>query len=197
MKDPKLKLGRIYIPDERDAKYPLAKALAVAPAKSSGTPKYWWAQGWWGDQGDKPQCVAYSWMHWVEDGPVTHFYKDRDFDPVYLNENRAEKHQSLFAPEAIYNAAQKIDEWPGEDYDGTSVRAGAKSLKTWALYQNTDGLLRLLKSCKLFLPLDQLWLEHGGIMTCSFQTRMALSRQLAPKWADMLTYSTELISKRV
>lgn len=130
MEDPKVKLGRIYIPDARDAKYPLAKALAVAPNKATGTSKYWWAQGWWGDQGDKPQCVAYSWMHWVEDGPVTHFYKDRDFDPAFLNEHRTEKHQSLFAPEAIYNAAQKIDEWPGEDYDGTSVRAGAKVLKS-------------------------------------------------------------------
>jgi hypothetical protein len=28
----------------------------------------------------------------------------------------------------LYNECQIVDEWPGEDYDGTSVRAGAKIL---------------------------------------------------------------------
>jgi hypothetical protein len=30
----------------------------------------------------------------------------------------------------LYNQAKKIDEWPGEDYDGTSVRAGLDILRT-------------------------------------------------------------------
>lgn len=124
----KYTLGRVHIPDERDAKYPLSTALAKA-APSTKQHRYWWDSAWWGDQGPYPHCVAYSWMHWLEDGPVTHFYKNRDFDPAYLNEHAGEKHQALFNPSTIYAEAQKIDEWPGEDYDGTSVRAGAKILK--------------------------------------------------------------------
>lgn len=34
----------------------------------------------------------------------------------------------------IYHEAQKTDEWEGEDYEGTSVRAGAKVLKAMGLY---------------------------------------------------------------
>jgi Papain family cysteine protease len=74
--------------------------------------RFWYAQGWWGDQGQTPQCVAYAWTHWLEDGPVTH---DRVPAPMIL-------------PSALYHDAQVLDEWPGEDYDGTSVRAGAKAL---------------------------------------------------------------------
>lgn len=30
-----------------------------------------------------------------------------------------------------YHTAQGVDEWPGSDYDGTSVNAGAKTAKAW------------------------------------------------------------------
>lgn len=112
----KYTLGRVHIPDERDAKYPLSAAFAKA-APSTKQHRYWWDSAWWGDQGPYPHCVAYSWMHWLEDGPVTHFYKNRDFDPAYLNEYAGEKHQALFNPSTIYAEAQKIDEWPGECVD--------------------------------------------------------------------------------
>lgn len=124
----KLRLGRVHIPDSRDRNYPITKALSST--RSTEKYKYWWDQAWWGDQGYNPWCVAYAWLHWLEDGPVTHFYENRDFDPSYLNEDAHEKHQSLFKPRVIYESAQKVDEWPGENYDGTSVRAGAKVLKS-------------------------------------------------------------------
>ena len=125
----KYALGRVHIPDSRDKNYPISKALPPKGSAPEREYRYWWDSAWWGDQGYLPHCVAFSWVHWLEDGPITHFYKNRDFDPSYLNESRHEKHQPLFNPASIYNEAQKIDEWVGEDYDGTSVRAGAKILR--------------------------------------------------------------------
>ena len=88
------------------------KSITPTPS-TSGLPtfKYWGDEEWWGNQGNTPQCVGYAWAHWIEDGPITH-----DNTPPIIN------------PTLIYNEAQKIDEWPGENYAGTSVRAGAKYL---------------------------------------------------------------------
>lgn len=103
--------GRIRIEDSRDEGYPLSLAV---PAEVPGVDyRYWNDIQWWGDQGPHPHCVAYAWMHWVEDGPVTHKAVPAPaLDPVQ-----------------VYNRAQVLDQWPGENYDGTSVRAGAKVLQ--------------------------------------------------------------------
>ena len=148
----KYKLGRVHIPDARDKKYPLSSVLNKT-ATTSRNHRYWWDSAWWGDQGYTSHCVAYAWAHWLEDGPITHFYKSREFDPFFINEGHAEKHKSLFNTTTIYNEAQKIDEWDGENYDGTSVRAGAKVLKSlgvisefrWAnsLSEVVDAVLNL------------------------------------------------------
>lgn len=102
-------LGRLHIPDPRDSAYPVRTLL---PARSGRVYRYWENDGWWGDQGWTSQCVAYAWTHWLEDGPVPQDGPAPCVDPA-----------------AIYREAQKIDEWPGEDYEGTSVRAGAKVLQ--------------------------------------------------------------------
>ena len=102
----KRSFGRLYIPDARDGKF-------MIPRKATRrTTRYWNQNGWWGNQKATSQCVGYGWAHWLEDGPVTHVGKP----PV-------------LAPKAIYQLAQVLDEWPGEDYDGTSVRGGAKALR--------------------------------------------------------------------
>lgn len=102
-------LGRRVAPDARDRDYPLA---ALLPRRAvARTSRYWYAGGWWGDQGDHPHCVGYAWTHYVEDGPVTHAGAAPVVDPV-----------------AVYDRARELDEWPGTDYDGTSVRAGVKAL---------------------------------------------------------------------
>lgn len=59
----------------------------------------------WYDQGSDPHCVGYSLsraMSWLN----RQFY-DADW---------------------LYHEAQKVDEWSGEDYDGTSVRGGCRVL---------------------------------------------------------------------
>lgn len=35
-----------------------------------------------------------------------------------------------YVPDWLYQEARRVDEWPGEDYDGTSVRAGMDVLRT-------------------------------------------------------------------
>ena len=106
-------LGRLVVPDNRDANYPMAEMLPPKDAVAGMTYRYWWANGWWGDQGRTSQCVAYAWTHWVEDGHVTH---PKDATPFQ-------------DPANTYHEAQQMDQWPGENYDGTSVRAGAKVLQ--------------------------------------------------------------------
>jgi hypothetical protein len=104
-------LGRELVIDERDKKYLIENKLQLK--KTTLTEKYWFADGWWGDQGNTPHCVGYSWSHWIDDGPILHKGPKPNTNPIL-----------------IYREAQKIDEWPGENYAGTSVRAGAKFLKS-------------------------------------------------------------------
>lgn len=112
----KFGLGRIHVEDSRDQDFLMSDAL---PAESSDrTYKYWWPSGWWGNQGTQPHCVAFAWMHYLEDGPITHFYE--------MNDEDYEK--PLYKTSSVYHEAQRKDRWPGENYAGTSVRAGAKVL---------------------------------------------------------------------
>lgn len=109
------KFGRLENPDERDALFPVAALLPET--KPFITEKYWWDGGWWGNQRETTHCVAYSWMHWVEDGPVVQ-------DAIL-----AARAKPLFVPKAFYHECQIRDPWPGTNYPGTSVRTGAKLLQ--------------------------------------------------------------------
>jgi hypothetical protein len=87
--------------------------------KSERTYRYWNAQGWWGDQGGASECVGFSITHWIEDGPVTH----RGPAPVV-------------DPQELYLLAQQLDEWDGQDYEGTSVRGGMKAAQQLGFVKN-------------------------------------------------------------
>lgn len=103
-------LGRIASFDVRDNNFPLS---ALLPKKATIiTRRAWRSSTYWGDQGSTSQCVAYAFVHYIHHGPLTYPGKL----PVI---NQTE----------LYKEAQKIDEWPGENYEGTSVRAGAKILQ--------------------------------------------------------------------
>jgi hypothetical protein len=98
-------LGRVPAIDFRDRRH-----LAAAPKRipTSRTAMHWITAKAM-DQGNTSQCVAYSWEQYLASSPVKNkFFKD---------------------PAALYHEAQLVDEWEGEAYDGTSVRAGAKVLQ--------------------------------------------------------------------
>lgn len=108
--------GRLPRSDARD------RLFALAPPAATRPHRYWNASQWWGNQGATPRCVGYAWAHWLADGPLTH-------TPYF---NRYGRRPVLDA-HLIYKVAQRADEWPGEGYAGTSVRAGAKVLRSYGL----------------------------------------------------------------
>lgn len=100
-------LGRISAPDLRDHKFALR-----APARVAGlTERNWYNVGIW-DQGQTSMCVAYSSLKWLNAGPV-----------------RNTKGVDATSTTDFYRDCQRVDEWPGENYDGTSVRASMKVLQ--------------------------------------------------------------------
>lgn len=74
---------------------------------------------WWGspkerlDQGSEGACVGFAWTNELLAQPVV---------------VRLPQEANAFARN-LYRSAQKIDEWEGEAYSGTSVLAGAKMAK--------------------------------------------------------------------
>lgn len=101
-------LGRLPAPDYRDLNFRFASLLPAEPIRRS---RYYWS-GWWGDQGASSSCVGFSWTGWLTAGAVTQ--RARDWQTHAFT---------------TYSEAQRLDEWDGEAYDGTSVRAGAKALQ--------------------------------------------------------------------
>ena len=75
-----------------------------------------WPEGTVLDQGSEGACVGFGWAGEVLAEPVS-----PKVQPTLAKGNA----------DALdyYRIAQKIDEWPGEDYSGTSVLAGAKVMK--------------------------------------------------------------------
>ena len=128
---PEYGLGRLPAPDPRDQAFLMSSVVEEAPTR---TYKYWWPGPWTGDQGSTSSCVGYSWVHWLNAGPV------------------GQATAPALDPYALYRECQHHDEWPGNSYEGTSVRAGAKVLQAkgfiesylWAW--NVDTVVKALLS---------------------------------------------------
>lgn len=96
-------LGRLPAADERDAHF----RMAIPP---QALPEYkYYSTGPILNQGPYPHCVGYAWRQWLSSSLL--------------------KTKTGPMAATIYAEAQEVDEWPGTDYAGTSVRAGAKVLQ--------------------------------------------------------------------
>lgn len=118
--------GRFAIQDDRDRGYAIKRRRAVKKKSKH------WSTGWVLDQGAEPHCVGFAWAGWLMSSPIR---------------------QNPINPSGIYTFAQLLDEWEGTDYDGTSVRAGAKVLQaagqissyqwTWELQPAVNHILEV------------------------------------------------------
>lgn len=110
VEDPRL--DRVEQFDERSRDYPIMATIAATKKPRS----YHWSCGSVLDQGREGACVGFAWTHELIARPAV--VKDKD---------------DRFAT-SVYKAAQKIDQWPGENYAGTSVIAGVKVLSQQGFY---------------------------------------------------------------
>lgn len=113
------RLDRVPSFDDRSWGYSVRGLLAA----ETGTAKpplrsFTWQVGPVLDQGREGACVGFGHSARIMAAPDRH----KEVDNAWARE--------------VYLAAQRIDEWPGEDYEGTSVLAGAKVLKNRGLYES-------------------------------------------------------------
>jgi hypothetical protein len=108
------------------------------------------------NQGSTPQCVLHAWLGFEFAAPMA--VPPPNLHPQAISRKAGRIHQVTNAA-AIrdwtttgYNWAQAHDEWPGTNYDGTSVRAGAEYLRTLGVLARyvwewtVDGAIAWLRS---------------------------------------------------
>lgn len=96
--------------DQRSRGYAIRPLLGSKRESRRAT---FWQEGTVLDQGSEGACVGFGWMAELLAKPVA----PQQQPPEELGNALAQFY---------YKEAQKIDEWDGEDYEGTSVLAGAK-----------------------------------------------------------------------
>lgn len=153
--------GFVFSTDERDKNFAFSTKTVTRPDIKL---KDWWADGWWGNQGNTPHCCAYSWVHVLEDGPVV-----QD-----LIEGRQ---KPMISPAKFYERCKQIDGLkPGTQ--GTTIRAGgqvAKELGLISEYRWVETVDELTDALLIFGPviIGALWFEDmnrpnsEGIMRAS------------------------------
>jgi hypothetical protein len=89
--------------DDKSRDFPIRALVPERPRS------YTWKCDTWLDQGSEGACVGFGWSHELAAKPKV--------IPVQDTSARM-----------LYEAAKKLDEHPGENYEGTSVLAGAKAV---------------------------------------------------------------------
>lgn len=89
--------------DERSRQYPIRTLVGAASLRSNS-----WTCGITLNQKQEGACVGFGWSHELAAKPKVVTGITNEF------------------ARGLYHLAQRVDEWPGEDYSGTSVLAGAK-----------------------------------------------------------------------
>jgi hypothetical protein len=97
---------------------PRSRYFALRPKLPTEIPKVptYWQEGVVLDQGSEGACVGYGWTAELLAEPIAPATQ-----PLVAT---AEKYATF-----TYRRAKKVDQWPGEDYEGTSVLAGAKIMQ--------------------------------------------------------------------
>lgn len=159
-KSPERVFDRIHIPRHvpNQRRYLMAPLIEAAPTKPRDY-RYWNAAAPYLDQGSDGACVGFGAANYANAGPVI------SCSPKLGNIDAFQ----------IYRRAQKHDEWPGENYSGSSVNGGALALRemglitefrwTWDLGELIQALLHL---GPLMFGSD--W--YAGMMKPSFMTGM-------------------------
>jgi hypothetical protein len=106
-------LGRRVHFDEKSRQYPVRKLLATKKPRS-----YTWKCPVWLDQGQTPACTGFSTAQKL----VTRYPMIKSAD------------NSLGMK--LYGEAKKYDDWPGEDYDGSSVLGAMKAAAALGLIKS-------------------------------------------------------------
>lgn len=98
--------------DPRSRNYASSAVLEPFTTRQAKRARVFWKPGPQLDQGQEGACVGFSWTQELFTSPIR----------VPL--------QPFHAPDAfaagLYHRARQLDDFPGEDYEGTSVLAGAK-----------------------------------------------------------------------
>lgn len=130
------RLGRNVVwHDPKNRAYPVRSLLGDAPLVS----RSWWARHVF-DQGNESSCTAQAASGVVFTSP---FRMELERSNLQSYDEAAERYE-------LYRAAQKVDPWPGESYEGSSTDAPFRVLRDggqiseWRWAFGLDDVLRTL-----------------------------------------------------
>lgn len=129
--------------DPRNRNYPIMALIDERAPRARG-----WSLRTQLDQGAEGACVGFAWSHELAAIPKA----------IPVDDGSARR---------IYHRAQQLDVWPGEDYEGTSVLAGAKAIVEQGYmseYRWAFGLNQLLLALSYQGPVVLGLNWYGGMM---------------------------------